>query len=87
MECRLESSEEKGQNKDVDDKYLISDDGLTIEQERILSGAQLSEERQFRDKNGKTVTATPLLLDFRRILQSKSSVDIVPGVGAAFVTE
>jgi len=80
MESGLENVENRTQSENIDDKYLIKDDDLTIEQERILSGAQLSEEREFRDKNGTTVTVTPVLLDFRRILQSKSSVEVVPGV-------
>ncbi|KAK2144981.1 hypothetical protein LSH36_713g01000 [Paralvinella palmiformis] len=80
MESGLENVENRTQSENIEDKYLIKDDDLTIEQERILSGAQLSEEREFRDKNGTTVTVTPVLLDFRRILQSKSSVEVVPGV-------
>ncbi|XP_013409097.1 uncharacterized protein LOC106172764 [Lingula anatina] len=49
----------------------------------ILSGAKFAESQAFKNKKGKHTTVTPLIIDFRRLLQSSKlgeTIDIIPGV-------
>ena len=45
-----------------------------------LPGSKLSDSQVFLNKRGGQVNLTPLIVDFRRLLSSKSSVPIIPGV-------
>ena len=52
----------------------------TSDQE-ILPGAKISDAILFQDRLGSEVKVTPVLVEFRRLIQSGSStVDVVPGV-------
>ena len=47
----------------------------------VLCGAQISGKRSFCDKKGSVITVTPVIVDFRRLLQSsRSSISVIPGV-------
>ena len=46
----------------------------------VLRGAQLSAKVDFSTKKSDQIQLTPIIVDFRRLLQCKSSVDIIPGV-------
>ena len=48
----------------------------------VLTGAQFSEKTAFKNRRGKEITVTPIIVEFRRLLQSNSSVEVVPGVSA-----
>ena len=51
-----------------------------LEIESILNGAQLSESQDFSSKKGDKIALTPVIVDFRRVIQSKSTIQVVPGV-------
>ena len=51
-----------------------------IDLEAILNGAILADKEVFKSKKGKEIKLTPVIVDFRRIIQSKCEVQVVPGV-------
>ena len=48
--------------------------------EEILSGAKLASGEKFKGSQGREATLTPVIIDFRRVIQSKSSTPVVAGV-------
>ena len=53
----------------------------------ILNGAQLSEKCIFKNKRGGKLAVVPLIVDLRRLLHCKSSMEVVPGVSAIFICQ
>ena len=51
------------------------------EEEEVLSGALLISQKEFKNKNGNSVHLTPVIVDFRRLIQSGSETNVVPEVG------
>ena len=45
-----------------------------------LPGSRLADEQQFRNRRGGEVKLTPLLIDLRRLLSSKSERSVIKGV-------
>lgn len=43
-------------------------------------GVQTFQKQLFTGRTGKKLTVTPLIVDFRRLLQAKGAAEVVPGV-------
>ena len=50
----------------------------------ILAGAQICPKLPFKNRKGAEISLTPVIVDFRRLLQCKSglscSIEVIPGV-------
>ena len=57
-------------------------DGESVGEEKtnVLPGALLTEPEVFKHRKGLSLTLTPIVVDFRRLLQSKSKIPVVAGV-------
>ncbi len=56
--------------------------------EGILSGSLIADRKDFKNKTGKEISCTPIIVDFRRILQccaNTGSADIVSGVSTNYI--
>lgn len=50
------------------------------DESEILPGTKLEDTHSFSDKHGKLLSVTPIIVDFRRLLQNKSCTEVIPGV-------
>jgi len=49
-------------------------------EEQVMPGTQLDKIKTFKVRNDEEVNITAILVDFSRLIQSKTSVDVVKGV-------
>ncbi len=56
--------------------------GEAYNDQGILAGAQISDVIKFNDKRGREVQLTPIMVDFRRLIQSGGTAEVVPGVSS-----
>ena len=67
---QLEHQNETSENIEVDEPQSNG----------VLPGAQLSNGESFQKKNGASFSVTPVIIDFRRLLECKSNVPVVAGI-------
>ena len=62
---------------EVADKLCVNFDDSTDD---LLPGTTFGTSVCFKNQSGADLTVTPILVDFRRIIQAKSNVSVVSGV-------
>ena len=49
-------------------------------EEGIMAGAQISKKLKFKDSKGSEINVIPVMIDFKLLIQSGGTADVVPGV-------
>ena len=64
-------------NAEMDADSALSDNDINS---AVLKGSQISDAQSFVNKKGSQISVTPVLVDFRKVIQSNSTTQVVPGV-------